>query len=174
MDDKIDRFGNRGQRRPSPASSSAVFIAPNPDRRCTPYSIAAHSLYEESHPQLQFYPEGILAMERIEFFGRDGRTAGINRLAFDVVCTSPENHEAALRANAFCARAAAGPLGLPQERIVSTFHVDSCNALKISVDRPNISTSPDEHDVFGAQQQSAIERMTLPLHAGAIAMASAF
>src|SRR5262249_762230 len=39
---------------------TAVFVAPNAERRCTPYSIAAHSLYEESHPQLQFYPEGIL------------------------------------------------------------------------------------------------------------------
>ena len=39
---------------------SAIFTAPNPARRCTAYSIAAHSLYEESHPQLQYYPEGIL------------------------------------------------------------------------------------------------------------------
>ena len=28
-------------------------------------SIAAHSLYEESHPQLQFYPEGVLLMELV-------------------------------------------------------------------------------------------------------------
>ncbi|WP_299134444.1 acyclic terpene utilization AtuA family protein, partial [uncultured Amaricoccus sp.] len=61
---------------------SAVFVAPNPDRRCTPYSIAAHSLYEESHPQLQFYPEGILAMEKTEFFARDGRAAGIRGSRF--------------------------------------------------------------------------------------------
>ena len=47
---------------------SAVFIAPNPARRCTAYSIAAHSLYEESHPQLQYYPEGILVMEKTQFF----------------------------------------------------------------------------------------------------------
>jgi hypothetical protein len=38
--------------------NTAIFIAPNPARRCTAYSVAAHSLYEESHPQLQFYPEG--------------------------------------------------------------------------------------------------------------------
>jgi hypothetical protein len=61
---------------------SAVFIAPNPDRRCTPYSIAAHSLYEESHPQLQFYPEGILVMEHIEFFSKDARSAGIRNSQF--------------------------------------------------------------------------------------------
>lgn len=62
--------------------NSALFIAPNPDRRCTADSIAAHSLYEESHPQLQYYPEGILAMENTEFFTRDGFTAGIRGSQF--------------------------------------------------------------------------------------------
>ena len=61
---------------------SAIFTAPNPTRRCTAYSIAAHSLYEESHPQLQFYPEGILVMEKTQFFSRDGRTAGIRNSRF--------------------------------------------------------------------------------------------
>src|SRR5215467_12097830 len=61
---------------------SAVFSAPNPARRCTAYSIAAHSLYEESHPQLQFYPEGILVMEKTQFFSRDGRSAGIRGSRF--------------------------------------------------------------------------------------------
>ncbi len=102
------------------------------------------------------------------------KDAGINRLTFDIIFTSAENYEAALRSNAFCARAVAGTLGLPVERIVGTFFVDSCNAIKISVDRPNISASPDEHDVFGAQQQSAIERMSVPVHAEALAKASTF
>ena len=61
---------------------SAIFVAPDPNRRCTPYSIAAHSLYEESHPQLQFYPEGILAMEKTQFFARDARTSGIRDSVF--------------------------------------------------------------------------------------------
>ena len=61
---------------------SALFTAPEPDRRCTPYSIAAHSLYEESHPQLQFYPEGVLVMTRTEFFARGGRSAGIRNSRF--------------------------------------------------------------------------------------------
>ncbi len=61
---------------------SALFVAPNPARRCTPYSIAAHSLYEESHPQLQFYPEGILAMEKTEFLARDNRTTAIRNSRF--------------------------------------------------------------------------------------------
>jgi hypothetical protein len=62
--------------------SSALFVAPNPERRCTPNSIAAHSLYEESHPQLQFYPEGVLVMDKAEFFARDARTAGIRGSRF--------------------------------------------------------------------------------------------
>jgi hypothetical protein len=101
------------------------------------------------------------------------KDAGINRLTFDIIFTSPENYEAALWSNAFCPRAVAETLGLPPERIVGTFFVDSCNAIKISVDRPNISASPDEHDVFGAQQQSAIERMRVPIYAKALAKASA-
>ncbi len=61
---------------------SALFVAPNPTRRCTAYSIAAHSLYEESHPQLQFYPEGILAMEKTEFFPRTRVWRGIRNSRF--------------------------------------------------------------------------------------------
>src|SRR6202167_5140005 len=61
---------------------SAIFIPPNLTRRCTAYSIAAHSLYEESHPQLQFYPEGILVMEKTQFFAVDGKTAGIRGSQF--------------------------------------------------------------------------------------------
>jgi Acyclic terpene utilisation family protein AtuA len=61
---------------------SALFVAPNVGRRCTRYSIAAHSLYEESHPQLQFYPEGILCMEHTEFFTKGPRAAGIRNSIF--------------------------------------------------------------------------------------------
>ena len=61
---------------------SAVFIAPNENRRCTPYSIAAHSLYGQAHPQLQFYPEGVLATTRTEFFAVDTRRAGIRKSRF--------------------------------------------------------------------------------------------
>ena len=61
---------------------TAYFVAPNPDRACTPYSIAAHSLYEEGHPQLQFYPEGVLVMEHTEFVRRDEKVAGIRGSRF--------------------------------------------------------------------------------------------
>lgn len=102
------------------------------------------------------------------------KDAGINRLTFDIIFTSGENYEAALRSNVFCKESIAAILGLPPQRVVGTFFVDSCNAIKISIDRPNISASVDERDVFGAQQQAAIEGLTIPIHAAALARASAF
>lgn len=95
------------------------------------------------------------------------KDAGINRLTFDVLFNSSENYEAALRSNAFSRASIARVLGLPEQRIVGTFYVDTCNAIKISVDRPNISASPGERDVFGAQQQNALERLTVPVLARA-------
>ena len=65
-------------------------------------------------------------------------------------------------------------LDLPPERVVGTYFVDSCNAIKISIDRPNISASMDERDVFGAQQQVAIEQLSIPIYASALAKASSF
>ena len=101
------------------------------------------------------------------------KDAGINRLAFDIIFNSAGNYEAALRSNRFHKESVARILGLAPERVVGTFFVDTCNAIKISIDRPNVSASMDERDVFGAQQQSAIEGMSVPLHAEALAMASA-
>jgi len=102
------------------------------------------------------------------------KDAGINRLTFDIIFTSGENYEAALRSNVFSRENVAKILKLPTERVVGTFFVDSCDAIKISIDRPNISASLDERDVFGAQQQAAIEGLTIPICAGALAKASAF
>jgi hypothetical protein len=56
---------------------------------------------------------------------------------------------------------------------VGTFFVDTCSAIKISIDRPNISASLDEHDVFGAQQQSAFERLSIPVYVDVLEVASA-
>jgi hypothetical protein len=102
------------------------------------------------------------------------KDAGVNRITFDVIFTSGENYEAALYSNAFSRDNVARVLNVPPHRVIGTFFVDSCNAIKVSVDRPNISASMDERDVFGAQQQSAIERMNIPIHAAALASASSF
>lgn len=102
------------------------------------------------------------------------KDAGINRLTFDIIFTSGENYEAALHANVFSRCNVADILGLPPERVVGSYFVDSCNAIKISIDRPNISASMDERDVFGAQQQVAIEQMSVPIYPAALAKASSF
>ena len=102
------------------------------------------------------------------------KDAGINRLTFDIIFTSGENYEAALRSNVFSKDNVAKILKLAPEHVVGSFFVDTCNAIKISIDRPNISASVDERDVFGAQQQSAIEGLTIPIYAVALAKASAF
>ena len=102
------------------------------------------------------------------------KDAGVNRLTFDVIFTSGENYEAALHSSVFSKDNIAEILGLPPERVIGTFFVDSCNAIKISIDRPNISASVDERDVFGSQQQAAIEHMNIPIYRMALAKASSF
>jgi hypothetical protein len=102
------------------------------------------------------------------------KDAGINRLTFDIIFTSAANYEAALRSNVFHKAHVARILDLPLEQVVGTFFVDACNAIKVSIDRPNISASVDETDVFGAQQQSVIERLSIPVYVKAPEMASAF
>jgi len=58
--------------------------------------------------------------------------------------------------------------------VIGTYFVDACNAIKISIERSNMSASLDERDVFGTQQQSALERMTIPIYAAALSKASSF
>lgn len=101
------------------------------------------------------------------------KNAGINRLTYDVVFNSAADYEAALHANVFHKAQVAKLLQLPVEHVVGSFYVDSCNAIKITIDRPNLSASPDEHDVFGAQQHSALEGLRVPVHAQHLASASA-
>jgi hypothetical protein len=101
------------------------------------------------------------------------KNAGINRLTYDVVFNSTGDYEAALHSNAFHKEQVAKLLQLPAEHVVGTFYVDTCNAIKITIDRPNISASPDEHDVFGAQQQSQLEGLRVPIYAHLLAYASA-
>jgi hypothetical protein len=95
-------------------------------------------------------------------------------LTFDIIFTSGENYEAALHSNAFAKDNMAKILDLLPQNVVGTFFVDTCNAIKITVDRPSLSSSVDERDVFGVQQQAAIEQMRIPIHAVALAKASSF
>ncbi|MCA6119310.1 DUF4387 family protein [Bradyrhizobium sp. WSM 1738] len=100
------------------------------------------------------------------------KDAGVNRITFDVIFTSGENYEAALYSNAFSKDSIAKILSITPDRVIGTFFVDACNAIKISIDRPNISASLDERDVFGTQQQAALECMDVPIYAAALAQVS--
>jgi hypothetical protein len=102
------------------------------------------------------------------------KDAGVNRITFDIVFASGENYEAALYSNAFSKDNVARILKVPASHVIGTFFVDACNAIKISIDRPNISASPDERDVFGTQQQAALESMHVPIYAAALTWASSF
>jgi len=100
--------------------------------------------------------------------------AGVNRLTFDIIFSSGENYEIALYSNVFAKNNVAKVLNLQPEHVVGTFFVDACNAIKISIERPNISASLDERDVFGVQQQAAIESIEVPIYAAALSRASSF
>ena len=56
---------------------SAEFYSPNQERRTTVRSIAAHSLYEESTPYVQHYPEGVLSLTETEYYQSTPERAGI-------------------------------------------------------------------------------------------------
>ena len=102
------------------------------------------------------------------------KDAGVNRITFDIFFTSGESYEIALYSNAFSRDNVARALDIAPEHLVGTFFVDSCNAIKVSIDRPNISASMDERDLFGVQQQMAIESMDIPIYAAALSKASSF
>jgi hypothetical protein len=102
------------------------------------------------------------------------KEVGINRLTFDIFFTSAENYEAALQSNLFSKESIAKILNVAPAKIVGTFFVDACNAIKVSIERPNISGSVDERDVFGTQQQSSLEGMTIPFYPTALARSSPF
>ena len=100
--------------------------------------------------------------------------AGINRLTFDIIFSSGENYELALYSNVFAKSNVAKVLQLSPEHVVATFFIDACNAIKISIERLIVSAPLDERDVFGVQQQAAIEGIKVPIYAAALSRASSF
>jgi hypothetical protein len=61
---------------------SVVFTPSNKTFRATTYSVAAHSLYEEDHPTIHYYPEGVLSFEKTEYFELEERSTGIRKSEF--------------------------------------------------------------------------------------------
>jgi hypothetical protein len=79
-----------------------------------------------------------------------------------------------LRSNLFVKDNIAAVLGVSAEQVIGSYFVDTCNAIKISISRANISGSSDERDVFGAQQQARLERLRIPLFSECLSECSAF
>ncbi len=93
------------------------------------------------------------------------KTVAADRLTFDIVFNSGENYESALYSNVFSRLNAAQILRIPPERVIGTYFVDSCNAIKITIYRPFIAGSPQDCDVYGEQQQGDLEQLSIPIYA---------
>jgi hypothetical protein len=102
------------------------------------------------------------------------KNTGITRLTFDLFFNSGENYEAALLSNAFCRANIASALHVPPERVVGTYFADSCNAIKITIDRPVVAASLQEHDLYGEQQQATLEDLNIPIYSRALTTSSSF
>ena len=100
------------------------------------------------------------------------KNAGVNRLTFDIVFNSAADYEAALRSNLFFKDNIAMILGVSPEQIIGSYYVDPCHAIKVSIERSISCASPEERDVFGAQQQSRLERVRIPLFRPCLAKCS--
>jgi hypothetical protein len=100
------------------------------------------------------------------------KKAGINRITFDIFFNSAADYETALTSNVFFSANVARILRIAPERIVGTFFVDTCNAIKISIDRADVSASLDERDVFGTQQQAKLAHLDIPMYADILTVAS--
>jgi hypothetical protein len=62
----------------------AEILAPNPEREVTPYSVAAHMVYEVEHPYLQGEPSGLLDFSEVTFEATDRRSTVIRGTKFHV------------------------------------------------------------------------------------------
>lgn len=96
------------------------------------------------------------------------KNIGVDRLAVDLIFASAEAYESALMSNLFSREGLATDVGIAPERIVGSYFVDSCNAIKIVLARPAVSGSQADRDVFGAQQQAIFEGLVVPIYASSL------
>jgi len=62
--------------------NGAEILAPNPDREVTPFSVAAHMVYEVEHPYLQGEPSGVLDFSEVVFESTDRHSTIISGTKF--------------------------------------------------------------------------------------------
>ncbi len=117
------------------------------------------SLIADAAPTCQ--PTGVRALRDMALVIRS-TNAGASCLTFDIVFKTPADYEAALRSNLFFKDNLAPVLGVPAERVIGSYFVDACSAIKISLERSSVAASSDERDVFAAQQYARLERLQIP------------
>jgi hypothetical protein len=88
---------------------------------------------------------------------------GVNRLTFDIFFISAEAYEAALRSNRFFSESIASALRIESAQVVGTYFADSCNAIKLTIDRP-VAGGTNERDLYGEQQQAILEDFQIPIY----------
>jgi hypothetical protein len=102
------------------------------------------------------------------------KNAGVDLLTFDLIFNSADSYEAALLSNVFCRSNIARALGVPPESVVGSYFVDSCNAIKITIERPVVAASSRERDLYGEQQQTALDALSIPIYARPLVASSSF
>ena len=84
------------------------------------------------------------------------KNAGINEITYDILFSNSDDFESALVSGAFTAEQISSVLGIPQTDIIGCFQYPIVNAIKITCHRSCLAGSPQDRDVFGAQQQSKL------------------
>ncbi len=64
---------------------SILFEPMHPGQRCTPVSVAAHSMYEEAHPHHHRIPGGLVRLEQCQFNQVDERTVEVRGTTLEPV-----------------------------------------------------------------------------------------
>jgi hypothetical protein len=106
-------------------------------------------------------PTGLRALSDMARIIRS-TNAGASHITFDIVFALPADYEMALRSNLFFKDNIAEVLGVSAERVIGSYFVDGCSAIKITLDRSTIAAAPDERDVFATQQYAWLQSLRIP------------
>jgi Domain of unknown function (DUF4387) len=120
----------------------------------------SHSMIDDAAPRGM-----VLGSQRLIDMASVIRSAncGVNRLTFDIFFISAEAYEAALRSNRFFSESIASALKIESAQVVGTYFADSCNAIKLTIDRP-VAGGANERDLYGEQQQAILEDLQIPIY----------
>ncbi len=87
------------------------------------------------------------------------KNAGINEITFDIIFKNEDNFKLALASSAFENSSITSLLGIPDSALIGCYQYPIVNAIKITCHRSCLAGSPQDRDVFGAQQQSKLLRL---------------